>query len=542
METKERILIVDDDKSTCKSLELVFGKKGYETETAGTGQEALNKARNGFFNVALLDIKLPDVSGVDLLAPLKEIHPDMAVIMATAYATMESAVRALNEGASSYITKPLNMDEVLATIREPLEKQHLVEEKKRTEEALRKSEEKLRLLFESASDGIFVLNGEGRYTEVNQKLLKMHGFSSKDEILGEESSTFIASYDIERAVGNIKKTLKKGTVTRLEYTALKADGSEFPVEMSGTALKEASGNPIDFVGIVRDISDRKHMEIEREALIKKLERLIEESPVATISTDLSGNILTINKSAKKLLEIERYENKSISSILGEEIMIEAKDDFSLNYAKKDGIEEIPLSVSTAVLKEGRKKKGMIITLKDLSELQELLITPVSENDSIETEMKYQLDHGFIYIVEEEKPEKGFDVFKDLVKHGIKGLYISRTNPAVIRRRYNLEKTPNIWITINKIPEENCINPDQLEKLHRTISGFVKQADNSIIFFEGLEYLIIQNGFQRVFKFIEFLNDVIMISPTRLIVSLDPVTLDKRELHIIRRDMVTIPEI
>jgi signal transduction histidine kinase len=76
--------------------------------------------------VVLLDINLPDMKGIELLAPLKEIHPDMVMIMVTAHASLETAISALNQGASFYINKPLNMDEVLSTIREVVEKQHLV--------------------------------------------------------------------------------------------------------------------------------------------------------------------------------------------------------------------------------------------------------------------------------------------------------------------------------------------------------------------------------------------------------------------------------
>jgi len=131
MEEKKSVLIVDDDEATCRSLELIFGKNGYETETAGTGREALEKAQGRFFNVALLDIKLPDVEGIELLVPLKEIDPDMAVIMFTGYASVETAVRALNQGASAYITKPVKVEQVLARVREAIEKQHLVMENRR---------------------------------------------------------------------------------------------------------------------------------------------------------------------------------------------------------------------------------------------------------------------------------------------------------------------------------------------------------------------------------------------------------------------------
>ncbi len=128
---KESILIVDDDEATCRILTLLFAKNGYETEMAGTGREALEKVQGRFFNVALLDIRLPDLEGIELIAPLKEIHPEMAVIMVTAYASVETAARALQEGASAYITKPFNIYEVLANVRTALEKQHLLIENRR---------------------------------------------------------------------------------------------------------------------------------------------------------------------------------------------------------------------------------------------------------------------------------------------------------------------------------------------------------------------------------------------------------------------------
>jgi two-component sensor histidine kinase/CheY-like chemotaxis protein len=131
MNEKESILVVDDDHSTCKILSLIFRRKGYDIETAHTGREAIEKSKTRFFNVALLDIKLPDMEGVELLAPLKELHPDMEIIMVTAHASLETAVYALNRGASLYITKPLNMEEVIPTIKEVLEKQRLVMENKR---------------------------------------------------------------------------------------------------------------------------------------------------------------------------------------------------------------------------------------------------------------------------------------------------------------------------------------------------------------------------------------------------------------------------
>ena len=143
MDPKEKILIVDDNEGMCKSLALIFSKNGHETETAGTGQEGLRKGRDGSFHLALLDIKLPDMNGVELLISLKEMHPHMSVVMMTAYASVENVVEALNQGASGYLKKPLNMDEVLAIVREAFEKQRLIMEKIKAEEALRRANRKI---------------------------------------------------------------------------------------------------------------------------------------------------------------------------------------------------------------------------------------------------------------------------------------------------------------------------------------------------------------------------------------------------------------
>ncbi len=133
MYEKKSILIVDDDHGICRTLSFILNKKGYETETAKTGREAIETVKKKLFNIALLDIKLPDIKGIDLITQLKELQPEIEVMMITAYGTLETAILALNKGAAAYITKPLNMDEVLAIIKKALEKQFLVTEKRRVE-------------------------------------------------------------------------------------------------------------------------------------------------------------------------------------------------------------------------------------------------------------------------------------------------------------------------------------------------------------------------------------------------------------------------
>ncbi|MDD5528720.1 MAG: response regulator [bacterium] len=130
MEKENNILIVDDDEGTCKSLKLIFDNKGYKVDTAISGESAIKKMRNKLFNIAVLDIKLPDIEGVDLISSFKRTNPGIAIIIVTAYASLKTAMRAINEGANAYITKPINIYELLDKIKELLEnqkKQNLME-------------------------------------------------------------------------------------------------------------------------------------------------------------------------------------------------------------------------------------------------------------------------------------------------------------------------------------------------------------------------------------------------------------------------------
>ena len=126
-QTVPHILIVDDDESICKTLSAILQAEGYQTTTATTAKEAIEKAKTRFFNLALLDIKLPDMEGTQLLSQLQEITPETIKIMITGYPSLKNAVEALNFGADSYIMKPIDPAELIKTIKNKLEAQKQTE-------------------------------------------------------------------------------------------------------------------------------------------------------------------------------------------------------------------------------------------------------------------------------------------------------------------------------------------------------------------------------------------------------------------------------
>jgi len=145
-----------------------------------------------------------------------------------------------------------------------------ITERRQMEKALRDSEEKLRKMFESATDGIAVIDLKGHITEVNQRAVETHGFSSKDELLGKNAFELVAPGDHEKIAAHMKKAIKREAIGLVEYTLLRADGSEFPGELSSSALKDASDNVVGHITIFRDITERRRAEEEREILLQDI--------------------------------------------------------------------------------------------------------------------------------------------------------------------------------------------------------------------------------------------------------------------------------
>ncbi|MEM2263267.1 MAG: response regulator, partial [Candidatus Bathyarchaeia archaeon] len=117
-----RILIVDDDENIRKVLTMILEDEGYTVDQAETAKQAIEKTRRNFYNIALIDIRLPDMEGIELLTKMKDTVPRMRKIIITGYPTLQNAIEAVNRGADAYILKPFDVNKVLATIREQLRK------------------------------------------------------------------------------------------------------------------------------------------------------------------------------------------------------------------------------------------------------------------------------------------------------------------------------------------------------------------------------------------------------------------------------------
>lgn len=118
-----RILVIDDDESIRTTTAAILENEGYNVDTAENGKEAIEKSNAELFRVALIDFRLPDMEGTELLTALRETTPKMAKIMVTGYPTLQNAIECVNKHADAYFAKPVDYGTLLNTIRDLIQKQ-----------------------------------------------------------------------------------------------------------------------------------------------------------------------------------------------------------------------------------------------------------------------------------------------------------------------------------------------------------------------------------------------------------------------------------
>jgi DNA-binding NtrC family response regulator len=145
-----RILVIDDDQNIRTTFAAILKSEGYDVDTAENGKTAIEKSNADLYNVALIDFRLPDMDGTELLTALRETTPKTVKIMVTGYPTVQNAIECVNKQADAYFTKPVDYENLLSTIKKLIQKQQeaarlheLIEAKN---EEIRKNEKEMERL------------------------------------------------------------------------------------------------------------------------------------------------------------------------------------------------------------------------------------------------------------------------------------------------------------------------------------------------------------------------------------------------------------
>jgi PAS domain S-box-containing protein/putative nucleotidyltransferase with HDIG domain len=290
------ILLVDDDPNLLKTLSDILKVKGFAPVAVETGAAALAQIEQQNIAVALIDLKLEDMSGLEVLRGIQAHSPDTECILLTGYASQSSAIEAINASVYAYFQKPFDIDQLVLSIRR-------AGEKRLAEQARRESEERFRVIFENANDAFHIDNADDKILEVNSRMCALMGYS-RAELLQMHVADLQAPE--MRQPGNvIKNELARHGSAIFEGLNLHRDGRRIPVEISFGQIDLPSGKL--YVSILRDISERKQAEEnlahqaeelrlrneELDRLYRASESLISSTPfnLQTLAQTIVGVIL-----------------------------------------------------------------------------------------------------------------------------------------------------------------------------------------------------------------------------------------------------------
>ncbi len=257
-----RVLLVDDDPDLLNSLSDLLQPEGYEVVVANGVESARRTAAVFEPDVALLDVKLGPDNGLELIAVLKRLRPDLACVIMTGYADTESAVRALREGADDFLSKPVDPSSLLRTLNRCWQQQKLQRENRAVVIALKTSEERTRAIMENVADALVTIDSQGIVESINPAALNMFGYEA-DELLGENVSRLVDEGDRAWHDDYIRRYLDGGEGRIIgkgprEVRGVRKDGEMLELEL--TVSETWIGSQRVFIGAMRDISERKRLE------------------------------------------------------------------------------------------------------------------------------------------------------------------------------------------------------------------------------------------------------------------------------------------
>jgi len=244
------ILVVDDDPGTLQSISAVLARCGHGVQTAREARAALELLTSSSVDAAILDLHLPDVSGLALLQAIKTSAPTTEIIIITGYASAATAIQAINSDVFGYLTKPFEMDHLLATIDKALAKQ-------RAERALSERTRSLESLIDTAAVAIVSLDSAGCVTTWSKAAEVMFGWK-EHEVLGLPVPTIPDAKRAEFDQATARNL--KGEATLYESHRRRKDGTLIDVLSSTAPIVDRQGRASGTLAVLVDITERKHVE------------------------------------------------------------------------------------------------------------------------------------------------------------------------------------------------------------------------------------------------------------------------------------------
>jgi PAS domain S-box-containing protein len=268
-----KVLIVDDEPRICSSLKIFLASEGYETQTCSCGREAMECLARESFDLILLDLVMPDMTGHQIMDYINSRHPGTLVVVMTGYASLDSAVESLRRGAFDYLRKPFDSEQLLKRVRNSLEKIRLEKEHELMNERLALTEKRYQYLVNASPDIVYTLNHEGEFTFVNGAMKSLLGYE-RNQLIGKHYTYVLYEDDVKKARNHFNERRAGERATKgveLRLNCFQDDdglrNGYLTVEIKAMGIYEGDVRQPDkeFIGtygVARDVTERKRLETQ----------------------------------------------------------------------------------------------------------------------------------------------------------------------------------------------------------------------------------------------------------------------------------------
>jgi len=311
MSHTDSILIVDDDPRFCESLKGLLRDQGYKMQTSNSGKEAVECLAKNSFDLALLDIVLPDMDGHKIMDYINSQSPETLVIVITGHASIESAIESLRRGGYDYLRKPFEPDELSTTVNNALDKKRLKRDSEMAKEALRESEKRYRLLFEHSPIGTGLASADGKVISINKAMEAITGYSLEELKKINLADTYENPED-RRAL--LEAINRYGSVVDYPVRLKRKDGTLYDVLLTISRVHHLGSEDL-FQTICVDVSKRKQAEEEKKKLETRLQQAQKMEAIATLAGGIAhefNNTLVGITGNIDLLQMELPDSENIS--------------------------------------------------------------------------------------------------------------------------------------------------------------------------------------------------------------------------------------
>lgn len=406
-EKKPKVIIIDDEKNLRTGTQRLLQSEGYEVDTAENGTEGIKLGTANDYDLAIIDLKMPDIDGIEVLKEIKKKKPNTVCFIATAYASYDTAIESTKIGAYSYIPKPFTPEELIQNLQKGYQHRLLLVEaerlrKEREERLLEVAFEKTRLntIINSITDGVLVVNKTGELVLFNAAALNY--FELNQIIIGE----YILGILPKDVSDQINKFLKSESYLDKSFSSqieLKPN-RELIIDVTCSPVPHPDGTLAGVVTVIRNITEIKKIEAVKSQFVNMVAHEL-KAPVAAVI----GFINIILNESLNIPEVQRkdYLNRSYKRLTMLLEMVNDLLDISRMETKKKEREIVELDVveiiksNTDFLEIELKKRGIKLNYDIEENIPHIKADSVEINrlftNIIGNALKYNKENGSINI-------------------------------------------------------------------------------------------------------------------------------------------------